>query len=514
MIFQRTFGLVVVYLVAFAAYAAPNPAASLKLFPVTQCPAVGDEYVNMLAKLETVKASIKAGANCENVALQVKSLEDLLAADRERVLQIIESGRTSSLTLDQSEFVRTYAENLTKKVTALYDLFSGSNKCFKDDNAESGLSSLSGFVGEASRLVASLSGPWGTPIALAGHVIAGFLTGMDQVMKSRAGYDYSKPENWKNYVQNLCTFHSYRDQVEHLLNPQARINQLRTMRLQLDTRIELMGSRCEECSRIRDSFTTQSETSADVMNADQRFAKPFGTYMLYSVGIRNWVNKEISRIERESASFWADISGRHLLSQAREDLEQFLIVREAPRFLGWQLGQSTRDWGSFNGFALQEGRPLHDQLSRINPALVSVPVRSYFVNPIDVFKALVVSPIRWHLASENQLEDVKYSWTHYRDRGLSRLRNAEASLQVVQGFCSFFKQAGYYSSSIKAACTAPGALNLAQQMADLDQQLATVDLGGVNIDPMMFDPGASTGRRGPRTPIESLGKFVEQLNPL
>ncbi len=513
MSFHRPFGLAAVYLFAFTAAAAPNPAVTLKLFPVTQCPAVGEEYENLLAKLDAVKASIKAGANCEAVALKVKSLEDLMATDREKVLEIVESGRTNSLTLEQSEFVRGYAEKVTKKVTALYDLFSGSNKCFKDDNAESGLASLSGFVNEASRLVASLSGPYGTPIALAGHVVAGFLTGLDHVMKTRAGYDYSKPENWKNYVQNLCTFYGYRDHIEHLLNPQARISQLRTLQTQLDIRIDLMSGRCEECSRIRDSFTAQSATSPDVLAADQRFAKPFGTYMLYSVGIRNWVNNEIKRVERESASYWADISGRHLLSQARQDLEQFLIVREAPRFLAYQVGQSTRDWGSFNGFALQEGRVLHDQLSRINPNLISVPMPYYFANPVDVFKALVVIPIRWSLVAEAQTEDAKYSWNSYRDRGVSRLRTAEASLQVAQGFCSFFRQAGYYSSSIKAACTSTGAQNLAQQMADLDQKLASVDLGGVNIDPSIFDPG-TPGRRGTRSSIESLNQLIEQLNPL
>jgi hypothetical protein len=488
-------------------------AAPPLLTPVAQCPAIGEEFEAMLAKLDNIKTSVREGANCANVALKVQSLQDLLTTERAKILQIVEQGRSQALTLEQSEQVRNYAEEITKKIAALNDLFTGSNRCFRDDNADAGLASLSTFVSEAAGLVSSVAGPWGTPIALAGNVVAGFLTGLDKIIKTRAGYDYSKPENWKNYVQNLCTFHSYRDQIEHLLNPQARISQLQGLKTQLEAQIATMSSRCEECQTIERTFATQSMNSPEVQRANQRFSQPFGTFMLYSVGIRNWVTGEIARVQRESASFWADVSGRHVLSQARADLEQFLVNRESPRFLNWQVGQASRDFGTFQGHALQEGRALYGQLQALNPAILTTSVRGYFTNPVDMFKALIVSPLKWELVPAQQSAEVRDSWTTYRDRGLSRLRDSEMSLQVVQGFCSFYRQAGYYSSQVKQVCTGQGVREVANQINDLNGHLARVNIQpAFQINPQIFDPNFS-GARSPRTVLESLQRSVEQLKP-
>lgn len=500
---------ILLILISSAALAAPP-----MLSTVAQCPAVGEEFETMLAKLDNIKTSIKEGANCANVTLKVQSLQDLLTTERQKILEIVQGGQSHALTPEQTEQVRNYAEEVTKKIAALHDLFTGSNRCFRDDNAENNLASLSGFVSEAANMVSSVAGPWGTPIALAGNVVAGFLTGLDQIMKTRAGYDFSKPESWRNYVQNLCTFHSYRDQVEHLLNPQARVAQLRALKVRLDSQITLMNSRCEECQTIERTFESQSLSSPDVRSANARFTKPFGTFMLYSLGIRRWVTNEVTRVQRESDTFWADVSGRHLLSQARADLEQFLVGRESPRFLNWQAGQSSRDFGAFQGFVLQEGRALHGQLAAINAGVVTTPVRSYFTNPIDLFRALLITPLKWDLVPAEQLSETQDSWNSYRDRSISRLRDAEMSLQVVQGFCSFFRKAGYYSSQIKAACTGRAVRDVAAQINELNGQLATVNIPSpIQIDPLIFDPNAGV-TRAPRNGLEALDKTVEGLNPL
>jgi hypothetical protein len=481
--------------------------------PIAQCPAIGDEYEALLTKLDNIKTSVRDGANCANVALKVQTLQDLLTTEREKILKIVEQGQTQALTPQQTEQVKNYAEEITKKVAALNDLFTGSNKCFRDDNAESSLASMSGFVSEAANLVGSLSGPWGTPIALAGHVVAGFMTGMDKVMKSRAGFDFSKPDSWKNYVQNLCTFHNYRDQVEHLLNPKARIAQLQSLKSQLDTQISALSARCEECQTIERTFDSQSVNSPEVQRADQRFAKPYGTYMLYSIGIRRWVATEIVRVEKESRSFWADVSGRHVLSQARADLEQFLVNRETPRFLNYQLGQSMRDFGTFQGFALQEGRALQGQFQAINPNIMTVNVRNYFTDPVEMFKALVISPLRWELVPGQQAAELKDSWTSYRDRSISRLRDAEMSLNVVQGFCSFFRQAGYYNSAVKQACTGVDTRQIAKQMSNLNGELAKAGVQSqFKVDAQVFDPNFA-GVRAPKNGIESLSRSIQTMQP-
>lgn len=65
-------------------FATSAAAAPLKLFPAASCPAVGEEYEQMLSKLDSIKASIKDGANCSQVVLKVKSLEQLLSTDRQK----------------------------------------------------------------------------------------------------------------------------------------------------------------------------------------------------------------------------------------------------------------------------------------------------------------------------------------------------------------------------------------------------------------------------------------------
>lgn len=456
-----------------------------------QCPAIGENFSKLIAKLDAIKASVRDGANCSNVALKVKSLEDLLIKDREKIEGIIAAGRQQPLSPEQTEAVKQYAEQVTTKVAALYDLFSGSNKCFNDDDAESRMSSLAAFVGEASRLVGTLTGPWGTPIALGGQVVAGFLTGMDKVIKSRAGYDFSKRESWTNYVQSLCTYHSYRDQIEHLLNPQARLAQLNSIKSLLDSNIRKLSAACGDCQSV----------------------EPMNVYMAYNLGIRAWINTEIQRVEKESTSFWADISGRHLLSQARYDLQQFLIEREGPRFVNYQTSLASRQLRDLMFATEGEGRSLHSQISYVNAKAVDE-VGYFSSQPWQYFRTLVIKPVRLELLPQDEgTEDLRYAWSSYRDRNLQRFRSTEATLQVAQGFCQFFRQAGLYTPQIRSACTSGPARGAAVQIGGLAQELAAAKvINGPFLNPLAFDPSVPTAKL-PRNQLDSLQLLAEQLQP-
>ncbi len=486
--FTRSIVLVLATWSSFAlAVTVPPPILSATV----QCPAIGENFSKLIAKLDAIKASVREGANCSNVAMKVKSLEDLLVKDREKIEEIIVVGRQQPLTAEQTEAVKQYAEQITTKVTALYDLFSGSNKCFNDDDAETRMAGLAGFVGEASRLIGSLTGPWGTPIALGGQVIAGFLTGLDKVVKSRAGYNFSKREAWTQYVQNVCTYHSYRDQIEHLLDPQSRIAQLNGIKNILDLNIKKMSADCGDCQDV----------------------EPMNSYMAYNLGIRAWVNKEILRVERESTSFWADITGRHLLSQARYDLQQFLIEREGPRFIGYQTSLATQQLRDLMFATEGEGRSLHGQIAKANPKAVGE-IRYFFSEPWEYFRTLVVKPVRFEILPQNEAtEDLQYVWASYRDRSLQRFRSTEATLHVAQGFCQFFRQAGLYTPQIRAACTSGQARASATQIGGLAQELATAKvIPSATLNPLAFDPSVSTPKL-PRTQLESLQLLAERLQP-
>jgi hypothetical protein len=482
---------------------------SQPLFPVLACPAIGEEYDQMLSKLDAIKTAVKADANCKDVNLQVKDLESLVTTDREAVMKIVDGAGDQPLTDDQSKTVRDYAENVTKKVAALNDLFTRSNYCFRGDQPQDQISTLAGFVGEASQMVGSLSGPWGAPIALAGNVVAGFLTGLDAIYKSRAGIDFSNRDHWKSYVNSLCTYTSYRDQISHLLDPKARLAQLQTLKTRLDTQIGVMSRDCDECRTMMVNYEANRASGPDALNkmfhsdvtsANSHHAKPYGSYMLQSLGLRDWVVSEVAREQHEANSYWADATGRHLLFQAKEDLEQFLITRSGPSFLQFGITQARNDYQDFLSFIDQEGRPLYASVNTANPEAFSHSGGGFFglSAPLDLFRALVLQPIDWSkLQPGDATEDLQFQWEHFQEQGIDRFRNAQASTQVVQTFCSFFKHAGFYSSGVRGECTLPYFTSL----VDIQNKFAT-ELDGAGVS-------------GAAAPLRDLdGGYMDRLEQL
>lgn len=473
---------------------AQAPQDLYRIFPVLECPAVGEEFEKMISKLEGIKSSIRKDANCSNVQLQVENLEQLVVSDRETVMNIVSQSQNAPLTEDQARQVRNYAENVTKKVAALNDLFMRTNQCFEKDQADKQLSTLAGFVSEASGLVASLTGPWGAPIALAGNVVAGFLTGMDQVLKTRAGYDFSKREQWMSYVENLCTYHSYRDQIEHLLDPEARLAQLRKLKVRLDVQIETMTRTCSECQSIANIFNSQNDKSPETLRnlanneisaADQRFNRPVGSYTLQSLGLRSWVTREIARIEKESKTFWSDVSGRNLLYRAKNDIEKFLLEREAPRFLSYQVAQAGNDYSEFLYYSGSEGKRLYSQIESEDPQIISRKLKYVgWSDPLEVFRSLVVSLLNFDsVSNRDSAEDLKFAWAHFRDKSMEQFKSAQTSTQVSQTFCSFFKHSGNYSPAIRGACNSPQLKQLISVQNQVETEMhSKPNLINLNVD--------------------------------
>lgn len=474
---------------------AQNSAGPHPLFPVLQCPGIGEEYEKMLSRLDAIRSSIKASANCENVSLKVKSLENLVTADRERILALVD-GSDQSVSREQAQQVREYAENVTKKVASLMELFLNSNQCFEDDHADKQLRQLAGFVNEASQLVGSLTGPWGTPIALAGNVIAGFLTGMDQVLQTRAGFDFRQRDQWMNYVENLCTYHSYSDQIQHLLDRNNSFTKLENLKIRLMTRLDSLAKICPECRAIQINYPSQRNLSekelseqldAQIQAANSHFAKPLGSYTLQSLGVLDWVIEEIKRLDHEAKSYWGAVSGRHMLSRAKDQIESFLITREAPRFLNHQLNQSGYDYRAFQTFVASEGKSLYSELYKSQPNLLRLPVANItWASSEDLFRSLVVyGPA----VDKIQNEELKYTYKHFRKQSLDSFKSARASLHVLQSFCQFFKQANHYHSDIREYCQSLALKRWVDTEAKLEQELKAqaqvqpTELNGLDATP-------------------------------
>ncbi len=492
-----------------------------RLFPVVQCPKVGEEFEKMIAKLEGVKASIRKEANCKNVTDQVESLEKLVITDRQEIMDMLSGQSGDTLTADQAKKVRTYAENVTKKVAALNDLFMRANQCFDRDNADKQLSTLSGFVSEASGLIGSLAGPWGAPIAMAGNVIAGFLTGLDQVLKSRAGYDFSKPEQWAGYVQNLCTYHSFRDQIDHLLNPKAKMEQMKDLKFKLDMQIRVLTSTCGECRSIETLFgnngtnlppETMTQMNADVRSADNRFNLPYGSFTLQSLGLREWTIREISRIEKEAQTYWTDVSGRNLLYRTKEDLEKFLLDKEAPRFLAFQASQAYNDQRNFNMFLSQEGRTTYTRIEGLNTTILPRKIAYVgWTDPLEFFRSLVTNPPNFTgLPNSDAIDDARFTWDYFRAQSLVRLRTAQTSAAVAHSFCNFFKHSGRYSPTIRGHCISPTLRNLITEQNQIESELAAAKVVPEGPRPNVLNPELGDSVPYSMNRVESMIRAIER----
>ena len=513
----RLMGVIATLILGFAH---PAEAETKPMFPMLDCPGIGTEFEKMLANLDSIKTSIKGDANCANVSLKVGSLQDLVTKDREAVMDIVRSVTGQSMSAEQSAVIRNYAENLTKQVTALNDLFTQSNYCFRGDQPEQSLASLAGFVGEAAQLVGSLAGPWGTPVSLSGNVVAGFLTGLDQVLKSRAGYDFKRVEQWRSYVNNLCTYHNYRDQIAHLLNPQGRLQELSVLREKLEHQVSVMARECPECQKILNEFPAHKNEgekalwslfNPNIAAADQHSPKPYGSYTMQSLGVLEWVIGEMARIQQESQTYWADASGKYLLANAKADIENFLVEKEGAKFVRFGVEKSMLDYFDFTDFISKDlvagqGRTLYINLESAHSGLLKGRIPNiYWTTPLEVFRALIIEPVDWStMPDELKKEDLQYAWQHFREESLNRYTRTQSSMRMVKTFCSFYQRAGFYSPGIRSECRKPYFATQNQHMNLLAKEL---EEAGVVKSPAPM-PEEGTEERG-LSRIQSMTKTVD-----
>jgi hypothetical protein len=505
----------------------PEPTAA-----AVQCPAIGEEYEKMVSQLETIKTSIKDTANCKNVTMQVDDLKKLLDTDRAKVQAILDKTETPpvdangqpvpvKLTGEEAQILRSYSESVTKKVASMMDIFLNSNQCFAEDTQANRVGMLAGLVGDASSLVGAVAGPWGTPIALAGNLIAGFITGLQDVLSSRAGYDFNKRADWANYVQNLCTYHSFRDQIDHLLSPGQRTSEMNQLSKSLDGQISQMKKVCPECQTIADNFqpnmdpdTAVSANKELVTAANSRFNVPIGNYMLQSLGLRDWIRQELDRMARESAGEWGSASGQYVLIRAKEAIEDFLIRMEAPKFLDFQTYQAQEDYDEFLQFAGSEGRSLYGAIQQMNPKVITKPISrsGWGYDPIEYFTALILNPLNWDILPQNEsASDLVYSWNHYKANSLLNLHTSETTARVALSFCAFFRRTNQYSSQIRSICTAKPFKGLIENYTAMEAKLEANEQTSEDVIPAgLSEFFSDRDSKYSENSIEALIKTIEQ----
>ncbi len=432
-------------LFSFSAQGAPQ-------VELLKCPAIPESYLNALTKLNVIKTAIKEEAACKPITREVESLEALLGERREVVDKLIEKNKKEPLDADETKKIREYVEDVTKKVFSTTELIKRSEYCFDEDRKEFGLSEMASITLDATAAAKSVAGPWAAPIVLGGQILAGIFQGLDAMFGGHAGYDFDKLEQRQSFVQSLCTYYNYRQDIEYLLYPKHRLTQLRELKRNLEKNRDSLATNCELCRRISELAKRNFSIDPGVVQqinqlaatADSAYEQPLGSYLIQTLSSLSWVEEEVKRVQMDLADE-ASI-GRDFISEVRADIDEFLFENEAPRFLNFQTKKALDLHGDFRSFVKEEGRDLLLEAGGSAGISINKILRADEMEIIQMMNQVAK-------ALESQQESSVYH------RIVDFQRNAEDLAERTQlaadvrvSYCRFFQKAGLYNSSLRESC--------------------------------------------------------------
>lgn len=433
--------------------------------PVLKCPAVPEAYSKMITELNVLKTSIKQEAACAPLNNEVKSLEELLGKKRTEVKELIEKSKKETLTPEELATIRTYVEDVTKKVIATTELFNRNNYCFNEDKKNFSFSDLASITLDATALAKTIAGPWATPISLGGAALAGIFQGLGTLVKNKRGYDFTKLDQRQAYVQSLCAYYNYRQDIDYLLYPQKRASQLRTLEGTLTTHLKGVVDNCPECSDLAQKtivslqepkteqgkkkkkntvLQTPSELNSIAGNINAVYVRPLGTYTVRTLTTLKWINGEIARIADDSDEN-ANI-GRDFLSEVKADIDRFLFDKEAPNFVNFQATKSMDLFREFSNFTKTEGDRLMMQAVGTGQGKWIDMSR---MNETDVIKTVAALQEGVRANGNTSLAARIQQYTQKSVELFDRTRLAAG---VNETYCTFFQRAGVYTSNMQYAC--------------------------------------------------------------
>ncbi len=446
------------------------PITALANAPVAlvKCPAVPEAYSKMLTDLSVLKTAIKQDASCAPIQKEVSSLENLLGERRKAIVDLIEKNKTEPLTERETKEIRTYVEDMTNKVFSTAELLSRNNYCFEEDRKRLGLNDLASLTLDATALAKMVAGPWAAPIAIGGQILSGVFSGLHKVMSSQVGYDFQKLEQRQSFVQNLCAYYNYRQDIENNLYPKRRVVQLSQLRSSLDASLQLLQKNCVECQQI--SQLSQSvladERSAKEVNqlakrTNSTYYEPLGTITVQTISSIRWLDQEVERLEEETADE-ASI-GRDFVSEMKADIDRFLFDRESPRFLDFQTNKAIQLYTNFSNYVIYESM----EIAQLAAPYVTLPVDAYYVNDeAEAIKLVnsLVQPLT-QLGQGNIIHRIE----DYERQATDLLERATLAVEVQNSYCNFFRRAGLYNAKLQYSCEGRKAQQLLQRINGLSQ---------------------------------------------
>lgn len=450
-------------------------------YKTVQCPTIADEFKPLITNLTRLKTKIKSEANCKPIFEQISRYGDQFQQSRERYLALTTKKKGQVLTASDTKFIKSHAENASQYAFAVLDLVSGGGSCFERDRNNEGLLLASTLIHEVTNLAGNVAGPYGAPIAIVGNLIGSFFNGLHTIRENRSGYKFHKLESRQQFIENLCTYYSMQEELNNLLYPRERRENLESIAVAVNEHLADVADGCDGCNRLLtfldqeeyvSTFGTEKNHSnlinqiyqleEQANNDSESFA---GSYIIDTFNNKKWLEEEIEDFDRNSEEIISNI-GQDILMEQKLDIEQYLLERETPRFLKFQLDKardSYRDAERYytntltyliNAFDY-EANILEDP--NYNP-----PYGVAFAYYQDIQKGIQRLE---ELINNRKLpyDNVVMLESHY-NKFINLYDSSYIAYGVFNSYCNFFREAKIFNYSISNVCNSSRGTQLREDL--------------------------------------------------
>ncbi len=479
--------------------------------PVIQCPKTAKKYVDMLEQLDSLKQKIRKEAcpqsQLESLNKEVEDLQTVITDGREGFVNLVQKGLGENQQLNSKEVenLQKYIDQVVKKVASVTGLISNP-ACFDENEKVSTLSFLSSIVGEVAGVVGALSGPFGAKISLGGKLAAGLIGSIDQVVQARKTYDYEDREDRNNYQQNLCAYFEFKGDIDKETKVLTYSERLWDMADAADILLNNLEQTCSECQNVIQDFRSrigrsqEYDISIDLddkghlladheMETEVRSPEDMTLRNLYdfyfqdganltselilgnesgpvssgqkiqemrvmtirALQAKAWFDQELQNLyENDSANLSDD--GRREVMRVQKNIEDFLIHREAPRFIRYYT-EVLRD----------DIRSLESEANRVNSR-----IRMMWVEPdsgFNYYNKEYSSTLAFHDLFRNNLvfseatgaillpEQTEQVLDDMRQGLVSLLESVRLDHSILESRCLFFEKSSFdYMGGLRSTC--------------------------------------------------------------
>ena len=425
-----------------------------------RCPTIGKDHSQMIGELHALQDKIKGDANCGKLVANLEQIGQLSGDRRNVFLETVAKMNAGQAVRDnemQNNVIK-YAQDVTVAAGSLATLLTQSQQCFGSQDVSTSLFALSSFVNEASTLLSSVAGPWGPALSIGGKVVAGFLNGVDKFIQSMPGYDFKDKKEWQGYVETLCSFHEQQDEIYAMIHPESAIQSLDRLNFRVTQQLTKALGTSPLGPQLYSSFQAQDDQKlgelSEAMNIETQ--SEMGLQALRLLSAQRWILQRIESIKVESKDPLAP--GQYLVQKQRDEIEEFLIAKQGPKFIDFQLREAGKSYQQFEEFIYTQGLLIFRQLEDLNElngakagSLLNWP------EPEDILGTLLKLDEN-QLYGKGHLENELYSSLVYFKRELGkRWDSLNINYGVKSSFCVFFERAGYYSQPLRSSCNSRSA---------------------------------------------------------